>query len=508
MATPKFTTYLEPYSHSRAINDWTPASIKTALAGMSGGYYASAAGLADSILGDDRVQAALGTRIKAFLGLPLTFEPSDEKNARAVKAAQDLDLDFWNIAPEQTLYQMLSYGWLLGVALVRFNWKRVNGRWLPEFSVWHPSNVRYETKKRLWLAKVVSETGKEQEIPVENSLEWFLFTPYGADRPWTNALIRPLAIPFLMKVYAVGDWARNSEVHGGAIKAVTVPGSTSDEVLKKIVKDAQELGSDGVMGLREGQKLELLEVSENVWQGFQGLISWADKAIATSILGQNMTTEPQANQNGVTGAREVRQDILESDSETAATAIHHGALVWWSLFNYGDATLAPYPMWDTLPPPEDGKIYEYHLKVGVIRKNEVRAKLGLPPLSKKEGGEELIALQDSNPPPPPLEKGENKAANSAALAEKNQAEKKQNGLVAGQAYVDKVVDKAAKRAAAVLKSDVGNIMDLIDEASDPEDLRNRLLGYYQGMSPLELAELTTKAMVMAHLAGRYSEVMG
>lgn len=508
MANPRTQTFIEPYYYSRAVSDWNPSSIKSAISVMSSGYFSSAAMLADSILGDGRVQAALGTRIKALIGLPLAFEAADEKNARAKKAAETLKLDFWTIAPEQTLYQMLSYGWLLGVCLTELQWQRKDARWVPQFKVWHPSNLRHDPRKREWLVKV-GDTGKEMTITPGDG-KWFLFTPFGEERVWTNALIRSLAIPFLMKGYAVGDWARHSEVHGGAIKHATVPASTTDSVMKQIKLDIQELGSDGVMVFREGQKLELLEATKSIWQGFEGLIGWADKEIATTILGQNMTTEPVKDQVGVTGAREVRQDVLESDAEVASTAIHDGGLGWWALFNFGDNVLAPYPVWDTSV-PANVPLAEFHLKAKrFVKKNEARAKIGLPPLSAEEGGEEFVEITEppANPNPSApsgtspntLKRGGGKG--TLALASGDDAP----GLLAGQQYVDNLVDKAAKRAASVLKADISNIMGIIDDAQDPDELRAKLLAYYEGMSPDELAELTQRSLIMAHLAGRYSEV--
>jgi phage gp29-like protein len=478
-------------SYVRLIADWTPDAIKSAIYSMSQGYYQSAGNLADAILGDDRVQAAIGTRVKALLGLPLAFEPADEKKAKAVKAAEDLENDFWDIAPEQTLHQILAYGWILGTAVVQIVWQRKNGRWLPTLDVYHPSLTRYDPIKDQWLVKV-GQSAKEMVIAPGDE-KWFLFQPYGAKYPWTNALIRSLAIPFLMKCYAVGDWARNSEVHGGAIKQVTAPSSTTDAVLKKLVDDVKAMGSDGVIGLREGQKLELLEVTENVWQGFQGLIAWADKATSTAILGQNMTTEPTKDQVGISGAKDVRQDILESDVEVLETALHTYPLVWWALFNYADATLAPYPMWNPKPQIK-GKIEEFHIRAKAVKRNEVRESLGLPPLSEEEGGEEFADVDEQSQPL------------RAALAS-GESIKKAKGLVAGQAYVDKVVDNAGKRAAAILKSDVSSIMNLIDEANDPTELKAKLTAFYEGMSEAELAELTFRASMMAHLAGRYSEVL-
>lgn len=41
---------------------------------------------------------------------------------------------------------------------------------------------------------------------------------------------------------------------------------------------------------------------------------------------------------------------------------------------------------------EEGKLYEYHLKAGVVTKNEVRQRLGLEPM---KNGEEVIVLQDT-----------------------------------------------------------------------------------------------------------------
>ena len=59
---------------------------------------------------------------------------------------------------------------------------------------------------------------------------------------------------------------------------------------------------------------------------------------------------------------------------------------------------------ETLPPQsssEEGKVYEYHLKAPIIRRNELRTKLGLEPL--EQGGDEFVVIEESaqEPPEPP-----------------------------------------------------------------------------------------------------------
>lgn len=497
MAKAQTITYREP--SVRAVSTWSPPAVRAALSLMQYGNFSQAAYLADAVLGDDRVQAVLGTRINGVLGLPLEFTPSEDKS-RSKQVAETLKADFWDILPEDVAAEVMLYGQLLGACVAELVWIPKEDRIIPELKVWHPSLLSFDQQERVW--KVRLESGEMPITPGDG--KWFLFAPNGSRRPWTKALVRALAIPWLAKLYAVGDWNRYSEVLGGAVKQGNVPAGAQPGDKEAFKSDLKNLASDGVVIVPEGYGFELVEAQGKGSETFQHLIDWADKAFAVATLGQNLTTDVEGGSYAAAAVHNsVRQDLIEADTEGLATALHDQVLTWWAEFNFGDKSLAPWPDWNTLPPPEDGKVYKYHLDYGVLTVNEIRGKLGLPPT---EGGDAI---------PQPVRSEEGGVRSKSALRLTPHTSRLTNvrlasgddpseadGFVQGQLYADAVADRSRRRGAVALGNELAAMLTAIEEAEDYDQLRQNLLELYEDMEPEELAEVTEKALILADLAGR------
>jgi phage gp29-like protein len=502
----------------RIVSTWDPRKVRLALRDLQAGSFLQAASLWDAILEDDRVQATLGTRIKGILGLPLNFDVEAENVREAI------DNDFWDMVPEETLDELLTDALGLGVSPAQVNYERKRGRWLPVLEVWHPSLVRYSEYEGQYY--ISTDKGEIKLMPDEG--KWMMLTPNGRRRYWRKALVRSLAIPWLAKRYAISDWQRFSEVLGGGIKKGTIPqGAKNDDgQIDRFEDDLYNLSSSGVVIVPEGFDVELVVAAAHQPEAFEKLIAWADRAIAIAILGQNMTTEPGKDQNGVTGAREVRQDVLEADAEVLSTAIHKGIIRQWTELNFGDPeVLAPWPRWDTTPPPEDGKIYEYHLKAPLLKKNELRAKLGLPALD--EGGDEFYVIAETQPtqptpvrPPVEMDDIEDDLQDDpeddpevdppelpprqASYRMASGATQNIQGVIDGQMYADGLMKKASDRATQILEGNRRQVLELIADSKNADELRAGLVRIFEGLDSDELTLLNERVFMLAHLAGMHA----
>lgn len=213
----------------------------------------------------------------------------------------------------------------------------------------------------------------------------------------------------------------------------------------RLPRDAEDYGFD----------VKFVEPKDKSWAAFQEFIVRMDTDIAVMLLGQNLTTEVQGGSYAAAAAHEkVRLDYLDADAETLATALREQVWKPYVRFNHGadleDST--PWPTWMTRP-PEDRKarieivkvyvdigknladantytmapvdmralatdmditvtapveeedsaeeapvageakpeIFAYHYQYGLIRKNEGREFIGLPPVSAEEGGNDFAA---------------------------------------------------------------------------------------------------------------------
>lgn len=536
----------------RTFTLWTPALIRSAEIQADGGNLRYAANLCDWLLTDDRVSSGLRTRAQALLGLEPTFEKSGDKrrSGRAVKALE-VGEDWWEAYPESELMQLVIWGLLLGVCPANQTpWTRNEdhgGRSLPTFEVWHPQHLRFDNPSRTWRIKVASVGAGELERElVPGDGEWVLHTPFGKNRPWAWGLWRCLGDLVLLKKYGWGDWGKVSEraillvltcLDGKAAEALK---GYTKEARKQLASDIYARGSEAVAALPPGIDLKAVQavVAAKDLQG--ELIKAADKAISIVIRGGNLTTD--VSDGGSRSATETQAAIgdggnLAFDAQALTTTIHDQSLVWWAQFNFGDPSLAPWPVY---PVEEDEDLQaKTETDSQALENLDVAEELGLevdrskfleehritwakpgkrpekpkPPLAPgwqaqeeapaPNGGEgapspaqEPPAPNGEQPPPKPKAQARSLRLASGASSRDNR------GFLEGQLYVDELVERSAEHGNAVVRPVLDAILEELDEATDYDDLRNRLRRRFADMPLEDFTELVYRAHLMADLAGR------
>ncbi len=334
--------------------EWSVGQVRSALRLHVDGDFSRSALLADACRGDDRIKADLRTRTFAVTGLPFRLDPSptgDQRRAKAVAA--ELAAAWPRLFPAPLVRQVLRWGVLQGVSAARCEWSSSGGRWWPSLEVWHPQHLRWHDHARRFEAQ--SDQGLLDATPGDGS--WLLHQPDG-DRGWMDASIRGLAIPYLLRGLSRRDWARFGEKHGLPITGAVVPEDASADDKDDFFDDLRAMGSEGIVMLpkdREGRGFDLTMVEPKnftAWQGFEHVLRHCDISIAVELLGQaNNATEGGSYAKAVELGT-IRQDILEADAAGIAETIRSQILRPWAVFNFGDADLAPLPVWDATPPAD------------------------------------------------------------------------------------------------------------------------------------------------------------
>jgi phage gp29-like protein len=336
--------------------------VQAALTDLENGLFLNASILCDAMGRDDRITATLSARINGLLALPLDFTPGID-NAKGKKVAEDLKACWGQIFPEGELSQLLKWGRLAGAAPGELTWSNVKApgegsgkRWLPKLKVWHPQFLSWRWDWRDFSINTATEGIQRVET---GRGRWTLYTPSGRYPAWQSALVRGLAIPFLIRWWAYRDWARYSEKHGLPIFKAMVPKNADRDIKERFFNSLAALGNENTVKLEQGSKEEgqfdigLLEPTANTWEAFKGLIEQCDSSIAILLLGQNLTTEVKGGSLASAKVHErVRGDFLAADAGSLATFIREEVLKPWAAFNYGDPELAPTPKW-AIDPPED-----------------------------------------------------------------------------------------------------------------------------------------------------------
>lgn len=349
-----------------AIPSWTPLRARVAHEQAQSGSLSGMAQLCDALLSDARIRGTLETRKNALFGCELDFEPAGHKSrstpiARALKD----DGEFWEMAPESSLSQVFQWGLLTNIGLGELTWRLTetlterdagdvvarDSRWTQLLTPKHPRNLREDALSRRWLLTI--DEGKEIEVTPGDG-RWLMFTPYGENSPWQRGLYWPLALLWLSKNYSDFDWGRRNEARGRSALIGLTPEGSTDEDRTKFAQSIHELRTKLGIAIAPGYDLKAVEFGGDDHETFKARIDWADSAIGTLVLGQNLNggdtrvsslAAPKTNDK-------VRQDFLEFDAEGFATCLQRHMLRPFSNVRYGSPDLAPWPKWKT-DPPED-----------------------------------------------------------------------------------------------------------------------------------------------------------
>lgn len=353
----KWKASLEP-EYNVARPDWTPALARKAYDDAHRGELEGAADLCDAVMSDARVRAVFQTRTNGLLGNKLSFEAlGDGRRSAQVIRALDDDAEFWDMYPESALTQVFTWGLLLNIGLAEIVWVRNPDRenkWQQRLEPKHPRNLRFDFETRQWFLRIASADGfgTEEIVIVPGDGRWFMYQPFGENTPWMRGLWWPIALLWLSKQFADFDWGRRNEARGRSALVGTTPDGSGDQDRKTYAQQLAVLRTQLGIVLPPGYDLKSVEFGADDHETFATRISACDAGFAIIVLGQNLTTEVKSAGSYAAGRSQerVRQDYLEQDAEQMSTSIRNHALVYFANVRFGDAMLAPFPVYATEPP--------------------------------------------------------------------------------------------------------------------------------------------------------------
>lgn len=328
-------------------NAWSVPEVQRALRQHMLGQFDWSAQLVDSILGDDRVQATLGSRIGSLFGREIRIRPP--KGMEDSAAAKEV-LDAWHSCAEDLLTswqltETFAYEIFMGFGHGQIIWDTTGKHWKPIPRPWHPRYEWYEWVSRKYVA--ISQDGN---LPIlVGDGKWYGHLPYGEYRAWIRGAVRSTAEPWLIRHFAIRDWARFSEVHGmptrvGYTPAAADPGDRSnfESQLGRLGFETTLLVPRGV-DKDVGYGYELVEAKSQSWEAFPGLRDHCDLAIILAIKFQNLTTEITSGGSYAAAKEHGKVDVAQiaADNRAWRTTIHRDFARPFAFVNFGDASLAP-----------------------------------------------------------------------------------------------------------------------------------------------------------------------
>ncbi len=337
-------------------NTWTVEQARGALYAHMMGQFDASAQLFDSILGDDRVMATMGSRISGLFGREARFSSANDSDAaKECRLAWEA---WWpRLSGDSAMAEMHTYGIGMGFSPAQLVWDTSKPVWGPYLRPWHNRFTYFD-----WASRFMMAQSQDGTIPITpGDGKWVLHSPYGDYRGWIRGAIRALAEPWMLRHFAFRDMARFSEIHGlptriGKVPAVSDPGERS-----AFEASIANLGSDTAMILPQGVDgpdgsgygYELVEAKDTAWETFPGLIDRCDMSIILAILFQNLTTEVKGGSFAATSAHmDIRQSGLQGDDAAWANTIYNQVARPFAWLNFGDADLAP-RTWRDVEPRDD-----------------------------------------------------------------------------------------------------------------------------------------------------------
>jgi hypothetical protein len=228
------------------------------------------------------------------------------------------------------------------------------------------------------------------------------------------------------KKHTLKFWSLFNERFGSPTAVARYSSTATSEEVARLEELLTSLQTDSGIILPEGISLELLEAGRSAaGSTHRELADWCNDEMSKAILGQTLTMGEGRRAGSLALGRihnEVRREYIAADARSLAAAVSRSLLRWITDFNLGESVPSPRlrfaaerqtdPAEDLalderlvklgVPLPvdwfhqrygrpvpaaeqrvlryDDSNLYQYHLQFGILRINEVRASLGLPPV--------------------------------------------------------------------------------------------------------------------------------
>ena len=481
-----------------------------------------------------RKLAVSGCDFKVF---PYSDSPEDKKISEFVTEAISW-IENW----DEALLDMLD-AISKGFSVSEIIWEISDGKvWVRELKWRHQKRFTfYDPERVMEFPRLLTQESLvlgEDLIPNK-----FIVHKYRARSGTTSrsGVLRTCAWMYLFKNCSIKDWVIFAEVYGMPLRLGKYDPAASKEDREVLIQAVQSLGTDAAGVISSNTAIEFVESVKNA-QGsvYDLLVNLCNGEMSKAVVGQTLTTEVGTTGSLAAGQvhNEVRKDILEADGKTLAKTLRmqlirplvgfnfgwdknlplvkaqfaqkedlvNAATVYKTLVDAGFDGIAKKHMHEKFNIPQPNKddeilqpqrkeIFEYHLRFGLIKVNEVRERLGLPPLPGKEGErlvEESIPTGMSGGYPQPGAQG----------FSMKQFVGKQEGGGADKDALDLYIEKATSEADGIIEDMVVPIRELVSKAKSLEEIRDGLIDLYPDINTVDMGNLMQYAFTVAELKGR------
>jgi phage gp29-like protein len=446
---------------------------------------------------DAHLASVLQTRKLAVQGLSWSVEPSAADDPEAVKDAELVkevleQLDFEDLV----LDLMDAVG--KGFSVAEILWQ-TGDRAVPSSIEWiDPKRFRWDDANRLRLVTDASPVDGEL-LPANK----FIVHRYKArsGSPSRAGMLRVCAWMYLFKNYDLKDWVQFVEVFGMPLRIGKYDPSASKDDKDHLLQAIMAIAANAAGIIPSNADIQFVEAQRGSSADvYEKLAEYCDRAMSKAILGQTLTTDTSGSTGTFAAGKvhaQVREDLLKADAKAIAKTIVRDLARPVLGFNRGWDRTRVMPTFEfVLAEAEDekakaetyGTLVE---RVGLpIPASHVYEIFNIP---APKDGEVVLSRPAAGAPAPQPMRAHPGRSGLRPLAQKLSPQGQQ---------IESLVLASVDEAAAPVGALVDPLVAIVEQASDFDDLRDRLLAAYTDLDAGSFEDLMARAVFMAELAGR------
>lgn len=348
----------------------------------------------------------LQTRKLAVSGLDWEVQPaSDSAEDEAIAASAKEMIEYIENFEDVILDMMDAVG--KGFAVQEIMWEMSEGKvWAKELKWVHQRRFTFNTPTILLeYPRLLTDDNPvwgEELLPNK-----FVVHKYRARSGATarGGLLRPCSFMYLFKNYDIKDWVVFNELFSVPMRVGKYKPGAGAEEKEDLKRAVFNLGVDAAAVISDNTIIELLESKLRGDAGtFTDLAEFCDKAMSKGVLGHTGSAEGTPGKlGGEDQAKQVRQDLVESDAKASMRTVKFQLLKPWVGYNFGPEKGVP--TWKLHFEAEEdqektARVYGILVKDANfegIPESHVNERFGIP--MPKAGEKTLRAAQSGGPLP-------------------------------------------------------------------------------------------------------------
>lgn len=289
----------------------------------------------NEILRDDQVQSTFEQRMMAVISSPWEVTPASD--SALDKAAADFATEQLNRLKFNDLTKKMLYCRFFGFSVAEIIWAIEDGKYIMKsIDVRDRARFKFDIDCNLRLITVGNHEGTPCEPP------YFWVPSVGAthdDDPYGLGLAHYLYWPVTFKRGGIKFWMKFVERFAqpgllGKFREGTPDDSPDiDNLLNALKSLASETGTV----IPDSMTIDTIEASRNGTSDYSKVIEIMDKAISKVIVGQTMTTDDGSSQAQAKVHYDVRQDLIDADSDLICESYNDGPMKWSTELNFPGA---------------------------------------------------------------------------------------------------------------------------------------------------------------------------